>query len=186
MHAFAPLAAPHPQDNPHAGIPTVSQPSQRFTKPGCTYSPRKHLIYDTPQCIHQPSNIPLPSRSPPQTTGVGYYRRHSSQREEPSQRTPASGLWCSLADPACQQALLHNWSSKCDILALGDGGGCFVVGSDGSHWYWGVPRSLENKVKGRQKSLAPVEYVALGTDGEYYVQVGGRGRCGLVVGLWSA
>jgi hypothetical protein len=36
-----------------------------------------------------------------------------------------------------------------------------------------APPPQDNKVKGRQKSLPPVDYVALGENDQYFVQVAG-------------
>lgn len=64
--------------------------------------------------------------------------------------------------------LCNGWSNDVLTLALGDG--YFVVERDGQTWWRGVPTGLHNKVNGRQKSLPPVDYVALGGDGAYFVQ----------------
>lgn len=68
-----------------------------------------------------------------------------------------------------QDVLLGGWDSSC-MLALG--AGYMVVSQFGDTWWSAVPKALDNKLRGRQRELPPVDYVALGPDNSYFVQVG--------------
>jgi hypothetical protein len=108
---------------------------------------------------------PPPPRRPP---GAGYYRRHSAPRPEPTQaRGPR--LCSLLADNEAHEALPIGWSGRTVTLALGRG--FFAVEAGGSAWWRCIPWELHNKCNGRQKSLPPVDYVALGPNDSYFVQV---------------
>ena len=110
-------------------------------------------------------------RAPP---GAGYYRRVSAGRPETSQAEPSTGICALLASEALTDNLVEGWSSTSTTLALG--AGYFVVEADGSPWWNRAPMELHNKVNGWQKSVPPVDYVALRPDDAYFVQVQRVGR----------
>lgn len=61
-------------------------------------------------------------------------------------------------------------NSKVETVALGNTG-AFVVDNDGySWWSSGIPLKLNNWVKGRQKDLPPVDFVAIGPNEVCFVQ----------------
>lgn len=58
--------------------------------------------------------------------------------------------------------------TKCIALS---GYTVFSIDEDGlALWSAGLPTSLFNKVNGRQKSLPPPSYIAMGSHGRYYIQ----------------
>ena len=124
-----------------------------------------------PPALRSSSGAVLPPRplppALPARSGAGYYRRHSWQRAEPSQAGRLR-LWCCLRSGALTDQLCDGWRDEVETLALGSG--YFVVERDGQTWWADVPTALHNKVVGRQKSLPPVDYVALGGGGRWFVQ----------------
>lgn len=119
--------------------------------------------------------------------GAGYYRRVSAGRPEPT-TSSGSGLCICLNDQEMQEDLLADWGqagSDVVVLALGEGPGswfdpeqecCFAVKEDGSCWWSAnLPPTLYKKVHGRLGShpnspVSAVDYVALGPEGNYFVQ----------------
>jgi hypothetical protein len=79
-------------------------------------------------------------------------------------------MWARLATQKAQDHLFDQWDSTCTVV-LALGAGYFLVNHDGSTAWSGVPIELHNKVNGRQKSLARVDYVVLGEGDDYFVQV---------------
>ncbi|GBF97188.1 hypothetical protein Rsub_10049 [Raphidocelis subcapitata] len=103
---------------------------------------------------------PYPAAASP---GSAYHTRSVDGVQE---RT--LGITALLADQEVQDSLLEGWSDRTATLALGSG--FFAVENDGTAWWQDIPHSLSNKCIGRQKSLPPVEYVALGPGESYFVQ----------------
>jgi hypothetical protein len=97
-----------------------------------------------------------------------YNRRYTPAELEAVAPSSGLGIWASCMSDAATDSLVKGWDSSCNCLALG--AGYFVVEEDGSTWWRGAPTPLHNKVNGRQKSLPPVDYVALGPADSYFVQ----------------
>ena len=98
-------------------------------------------------------------------TGDGYYRKTASDGAEPELSRRA---WWGVVD----DVLLRDYDPE-DTALLALGYGYFHIAADGStSWGAGVPLEFENKLRGRQASLAGVDYVAFGdgVNDYYYVQ----------------
>jgi hypothetical protein len=83
------------------------------------------------------------------------------------------------ADGSCQwSAYYHSvWEilqsregTPVELLAFAPGGGYYIMWEDGESCWLGLPRGLHNKLIGRQKSRAGVEFLAVGPEGEWFVR----------------
>ncbi|KAI8475245.1 MAG: hypothetical protein J3K34DRAFT_456355 [Monoraphidium minutum] len=86
----------------------------------------------------------------------------------PGNRSLGGGLSCCLKIEELRDKLLKNWDARSRVLALEEG--YFVVQKGGGTWWWDVPTGLDNKVKGRQKSLPKPRYAAIGEGECYFVE----------------
>jgi len=104
-------------------------------------------------------------------TGKGYYRRQDPAAPEASAGVHAdTRLWVRGYTEEQQDALLGMDPERLRCVALGYGGYMCVEDYDGepSVSWDTVPRTLHNKLWGRQRELPGVDYVALSADSDNY------------------
>ena len=58
---------------------------------------------------------------------------------------------------------------KVELMAFAEGDGWYVIWEDGASSWWGLPRGLENQLRGRARSLPGVEFMVCGPQGEWFV-----------------
>lgn len=74
-----------------------------------------------------------------------------------------------LLNESCRLIFDKGFNDSTKIIALG-GDMIFGLEDNGSMWWSGLPKQLDNKLRGRQKSLPPPRHVAIGPNDLYYVK----------------
>ena len=100
-------------------------------------------------------------------------RRKEAVKAEEAKRTAALEARGTCYDyslhESCRAFVDEYFNDSTKIIALG-GDGILGVEDDGSTWWSCVPKQLDNKLRGRQKSLPPPRHVAIGPNDLYYVE----------------
>lgn len=117
--------------------------------------------------FHSQSQLPIAAHA-----GVGYYRRHSWGRPEPSHEGRRR-VCCELADAEQEADLCSCWDRHCVALALG--AGYCVVQRNGTAWWDSAPPDLHDSLWSSSRSPQAVDYVALGGSGQYFLQLADGG-----------